>query len=304
MAAVEELTPVPSAAAPDAAKAMRRAAAHPGPGRRQRWARLAAAVAVLGLSCVVVEGALWLLDGRAFQHINCYVADAKLGARLRPGATQRLALLGGPVTEIRIGRRGLRGPPLGPAAKDEILVVGDSQVFGLGVEEEQTLCAALARELGRPVVNAGVPTFGPREYSRLAEELLRDRHADVVVLAVDLADDFSDAERAYAERYAIWDGWAVRADAAPETALLFPGRELLFRRSHAVLALRRWLGSFENAVAESGYRAGRFEQELLDGVAALQAERARAKAETARRYALVRDELGYARDAALAATLH
>src|SRR4051812_50072901 len=48
------------------------------------------------------------------------------------------------------------------------------------------------------------------------------------------------ASRPNTERHAVWDGWAVRRETAPVHVAEVPGRELLFRRSHAVFALRRW----------------------------------------------------------------
>ena len=114
-------------------------------------------------------------DEGAFAHVNFYVADADLGARLKPGATEKIRFgsKANPVTSIRIDADGYRGGGLPPPGADEVVVVGDSQTFGLGVEEDQTFSAVLSRELGgRTVRNLGVPTYGPAEYNAVLKESL------------------------------------------------------------------------------------------------------------------------------------
>ncbi len=214
-------------------------------GRRALARRIAVRASQLSLGLlvgsVVAEGAFCARDRRAFPHLNVYVADARLGVRLRPGATQRVAFGGNPVTRVRINADGYRGPDFSPKQPDEILVLGDSQVFGLGVEEDQTFSAQLATIVRHPVVNAGVPTYGPLEYQAVLEELMAKRHPRLVVYVVNLANDLFEATRPNTERHVVWDGWAVRKETAPASVLDFPGRSLLFRESHAVFAFRRFL---------------------------------------------------------------
>jgi hypothetical protein len=47
---------------------------------------------------------------------------------------------------------------------------------------------AVARKLNRPVINAGVPTYGPPEYNAAIEELLEARKAKVVVYVVNFLE--------------------------------------------------------------------------------------------------------------------
>src|SRR5262245_9314336 len=111
---------------------------------------------------VLAEGAFYVRDHGAFPHLNLYAADERLGVRLLAGASQRLSgVRDAPVTSVRINTDGLRGSNLPAASDDEVIVIGDSQVFGLGVEEHEAVSAELARSLGRNVINAGVPTYGP-----------------------------------------------------------------------------------------------------------------------------------------------
>ncbi|MFT3773146.1 MAG: hypothetical protein QM820_47805 [Minicystis sp.] len=203
-----------------------------------RVIRVVAGLAVgLGLS----EVAFSVRDHGAFPHLNLYAPDPALGVRLIPGESMKLAFGGNPVTGVRINGAGFRGPELPAPGGDEVVVVGDSQVFGLGVEENETFSARLEGLLpGTRVINAGVPTYGPPEYDRVLAEILEKRKPKRVVYVVNFANDLFEAERPNTERHAVWDGWAVRRETAPAHVAGFPGRDLLFRKSHAVFALRRW----------------------------------------------------------------
>ncbi|MFY0540125.1 hypothetical protein [Nannocystis pusilla] len=136
------------------------------------------------------------------------------------------------------------------------MVVGDSQVFGLGVEDEETLASRLAERTGRPVIGAGVPTYGPREYLEVARELLVRRRPETVVVVLDFVDDPFELGRPNRERHAVWDGWAVRRETMPKEVRQFPGRAWLMSRSHAVYALRRRLHARGSAGAAHSEEAG------------------------------------------------
>ena len=211
------------------------------PRRFTRWlVRCALVLCGLTAGLVAAEAVFAYRDGGAFPHLNVYVADPELGVRLAPGATQQVAFGGNPITHVRINRDGFRGDELPPPGKDDVLVVGDSQVFGLGVEEGEAFSARLAAAIHRPVVNAGVPTYGPAEYRAVIAEQLARRHPRTVVLTINLANDLFEAQHPNAQRHAVWDGWAVRRETAPASIAQFPGRELLYRRSHLFFALRTW----------------------------------------------------------------
>lgn len=215
------------------------------PPRKRSWPRRLAIVAQvlvgLGLGLGAAEYAFSSRDDGAFPHVNFYVADPELGVRLEPGATMRFQLRPNPLTTIHVNGRGYRGGEWPAPSTDEVIVVGDSQVFGLGVEDDQTFSAALAGAAGRPVLNAGVPTYGPGEYLAVARELLAERHAKTVVVVLNFVNDPFEIDRPNRERHAVWDGWAVRSETAPASVSEFPGRKWLFSKSHAVYALRRWL---------------------------------------------------------------
>ncbi|MBL8915855.1 MAG: hypothetical protein JNM17_34470 [Archangium sp.] len=197
---------------------------------------------VLGL--VLAEALFWLRDGGAFAHVNFYVPDAQLAVRLEPNVTQRLQLGKNPLTTAHTNSLGFRGGEWPATTGEDVIVVGDSQVFGLGVEDGETFSALLGDELKRPVLNAGVPTYGPQEYLATAAEVLKTRQAKQVLVVINVSNDFFELERPNITRHAVWDGWAVRKETAPtEEPTQFPLRHWLMSRSHAVYAARRLLAS-------------------------------------------------------------
>ena len=245
MAATTERDPS-SSALPSTPSSRERPATATG-ARIPRWARrtlqaLAGVVVALAIS----ECAFRVRDHGAFPHLNIYVADPKLGVRLRPGATERVAYNGNPVTDVRINQAGFRGAEWPDVAHDSVLVVGDSQVFGLGVQENETFSARLEVALQASgektrVLNGGVPTYGPMEYAAVVEGQLAARQARTVVYVVNFSNDLFEAARPNLERHEVWDGWAVRKETAPDHVLAFPGRAWLYRDSHAMFALRGFL---------------------------------------------------------------
>lgn len=77
-----------------------------------------------------------------------------------------------------------------------MLVVGDSQVYGLGVEDDAIFSSVLAASAkNTTVLNGGVPTYGPFEYAALVDEVVRTRKPLHVVFVVNLANDLFEATR-------------------------------------------------------------------------------------------------------------
>ena len=228
--------------------------------RRPRWRRVLVIsgqlLLGLGLGAAIAEYAFDRRDDGAFPHVNFYLPDPELGVRLEPGASMRFQLRQNPVSAIHVNPLGYRGSDWPAPAPTDILVVGDSQVFGLGVDDDATFSARLASSSGRAVLNAGVPTYGPREYLATAKEVLATRKVASVVLVLNFVNDPFELDRPNTERHAVWDGWAVRSETAPASVLDFPGRRWLFSRSHAVYALRRWLHERGSASAPEAVDVG------------------------------------------------
>lgn len=254
----------------------------PAPSPKRRWPRALGRVALgLGLGLAVAEVAFYARDKGAFPHVNMYAPDARLGVRLMPFATQRIVFgKKNPVTSLRVNRDGLRGADLPPQGDAEILVVGDSQVFGLGVEEHETASAVLQTMLGRTVINAGVPTYGPPEYNLVVADMLEKRRIQTVVYVINMVNDPFEAAHPNTERHAVWDGWAVRKETAPPHVTQFPGRDLLYRRSHLFYALRSYLYARGPGLDEKGFASEGAPADLVSAAAKASDERARADRET------------------------
>lgn len=101
--------------------------------------------------------------------------------------------LGGPdAASVRTNDLGLRGGPIPetkPPGTRRVVVVGDSYVFGVGLDEEHTLAARLQRMLssdGSPteVVNLGVAGYATDQEYVLFQELVARLAPDAVVLVV------------------------------------------------------------------------------------------------------------------------
>lgn len=63
---------------------------------------------------------------------------------------------------------GFRNPAPWPDTAG-VVIVGDSQAFGYGVEDQQTWARLLAADLTAPVVNLALPGAAPRQYTRFLE---------------------------------------------------------------------------------------------------------------------------------------
>lgn len=129
------------------------------------------------------------------------IRDPLLGNVLRPGYRGRFVHpeYGGELVEINPdGFRGADWPMEPDPGALRVLLLGDSSVFGMGTNEEQTISAHLERLLedlhpsGEPrVFNLGVPGYGPRHV-----RILLERHAARLGprLALVLFQDSNDLE--------------------------------------------------------------------------------------------------------------
>lgn len=101
--------------------------------------------------------------------------------------------------DTRINSLGFRGPEVPvqkPAGTWRVVVLGDSVVFGQGVEEAETLPAQLQRWLRArspqpvEVINAGVRGYNLTHYRVLLEERVLGLSPDVLVLVITEINDF------------------------------------------------------------------------------------------------------------------
>jgi lysophospholipase L1-like esterase len=165
------------------------------------------------VTLVLVEFAfrlLWTLPPwfAEFQQAGMYVATPDEDTALQPGYRGTLQI-GARTTTVAINRLGLRGAELAAKAAGErrVLVVGDSLVFGYGVEAEQALPARLEAALRTSGVqavvgNGGVPSYGSRHavahLARLDQPFAPDAFVVCSFLGNDAIDDTSPQRTVYA----------------------------------------------------------------------------------------------------------
>jgi lysophospholipase L1-like esterase len=118
-----------------------------------------------------------------------YVPDAAVGYRLYPSARTclRYPEEGGALFEVISNSDGFRASRdfTGADARRRIAVLGDSFVFGLGVEEAERFTNVLETQLqGWRVDNLGMSGWGPAEMVRVLEALGPKLKPDVVVLSM------------------------------------------------------------------------------------------------------------------------
>ena len=122
---------------------------------RKTQLRLTLAGSSLLLTLGVLELAGRLTVPAPAERTDGFVNDSQLGWALPKASTMQWR-----GKAVRINRLGLRGPE--PASGEKLaLIVGDSSVFGDGVDDHQTMAAQLERALdGRmKVQNGGVPGY-------------------------------------------------------------------------------------------------------------------------------------------------
>ena len=98
---------------------------------------------------------------------------------------------------------GTRGRPPDPAAKERILVLGDSMTFAIEVADGETFCQRLedARGQSCQVINAGCPGYGPEEELATLLRLAPSVKPTRVLLMFCVANDLFDAGAAMGHTY-------------------------------------------------------------------------------------------------------
>lgn len=177
-----------SSRAPRDASAASRKTAAP----RRRWPELLLLAASLALAGGLAEVVVRLVAPQVLTDDRNYRADDELGWTLKRGYRGVLTNSVDFSTRVRTNSLGMRGgEPQGrhPA----ILGLGDSFMFGYGVEEDEAFLTVAARELGGEALNAGVAGYDVCQAVDLGLRLLPRLDPDVVVLAIFLGNDETDA---------------------------------------------------------------------------------------------------------------
>lgn len=187
----------------------------------------------VALALLGAEGLARLVDGGAFPFLDIYEPDPAFGVRLASDATARIRTKSGRITTVRTNADGFRGPAWTTPPGDGALLLGDSMVFGYGVDDHETMAAQLTA-LGRPALAAAVPSWGPEESARAAEALVPALGPRAVVFFAHVGNDWLESEVPNTVRSEARDGWLVRRRArAPEEPV-----PAWVRRSHLWFAVR------------------------------------------------------------------
>jgi hypothetical protein len=163
------------------------------------------------------------------------VKDSVLGFRMVPNYRGVEPLHG---TALEINSFGLRERELGPPGDStlRVCVLGDSIVFGLGIEAKDAFPRALERvlqqRLHRPVevVNGGVPGYGTLQQLKLFEETVDTLQPDIVLATVSVFNDVADNVK-FAAPHKRWEN-------APN--LIYRPLRWLRQRSQLYLMLRQY----------------------------------------------------------------
>lgn len=239
-----------------------------GPSRGARAAMVVGS-ALAGL--LLAELGASARHGHAYPFLNVFVKDARFGVLLEPGAETRTRSREGHVTRVAINGAGFRGPSWRAAPSDapvagRVMIVGDSQMFGYGVEQHESVAAVLpAASHGQiaEALAAAVPSWGPVEYVRAVETLGPTYRPSHVVFVANAANDWMEVGVANARRSTARDGWLVQgADASTAPPAWFPGRGFLMARSHLVLGVRQIAAHVRTGALPAADAATRLQREI------------------------------------------
>ncbi len=195
------------------------------------------------------------------------VADARIGNLPEPASTGVIWTQDFKI-EHRIDAHGFRNSRPWPDVAD-IIVIGDSLVFGYGVEADLAWPEVLRNGLpGRNVVNLGLIGAGPQQYRRIYETFGGGLRPRLVIIAMFASNDFWDAEM-----FELWLASGVGGnylewrDFERETAGIKPWRPLrrlrdVLRREGYVYNLLRFARQLWRDESESGH-ALRFDDEIV-----------------------------------------
>ncbi len=197
-------------------------------------------LAIGGLSAffafIAAETGVRALDGNAFPNLAIFAMEGGT-ITLRVSACQSLRRPDGLVYPVCTDTTGAR-------THGDWLIVGDSQVLGLGVRGEDTFAARLG------ATGYGVPGYGVVDTLAAADRLVRAHLPTGLVLVLNQANDWDEGERPIEARYAVRGGWLVNRDHADGPGAWFWASP--FSNSHLLVQAFRRLSPAPDLAGTAG----------------------------------------------------
>lgn len=164
--------------------------------------------------------------------LDTMIHEEPIGYRLQPGLDARFN--GARYQVNSLGFRGDELPPIKPANEKRIVWLGDSVVFGIGVNNDETLAANVERmanarggETLYRVLNLGVPSYNTEQELIQFESLGLDLEPDAVILLF-AQNDIEEKKWVFNKRSNIFADIAQRSYAL---STIFIGSRMLVQRS-------------------------------------------------------------------------
>lgn len=160
---------------------------------------------------------------------------------LRPGVHEELGVT------VHVNAQGFRGPARGPKTRPRALALGDSSVYGFGVEDDEVFTARLEAALPAEFVNGAVPGYSTFQSINLMDMRGWALDPDLLIVGNLWSDNNFDTfvDRDLLASYAGWEASWTRG----------------VRRALEGSALFRWL-DWRLRVAPAGERARKVSWEL------------------------------------------
>ncbi len=148
-------------------------------------------IATIVIFLIILEIAIRIFVPEPIYPMGLKTKDDLLGFKLTPNFTGRDKEPGFDVT-IKTNSLGLRNPEIGEKTEKRILVLGDSVVYGYGVENNETFPYIMNDLTDYEVINAGVTAYSTKQE---LDYLKRDGiklQPDIVILTFFIGNDFTD----------------------------------------------------------------------------------------------------------------
>lgn len=125
---------------------------------------------------------------------------------------------------VTINAAGFRDRPRGPRTRPRMVALGDSSVYGFGVDDEEVFTARLEATRNADFINAGVPGYSSFQSLNLTHGRVLDLDPDVLIVGNLWSDNNFDSfvDRELLAEYREWAGASVpRLRAALDDSALF-----------------------------------------------------------------------------------